>query len=253
MGQMILLNDSRTPKIIFDKRIWTNFIASALVVFGLLISEPWSKTLLNIGLFSLSGAITNWIAVYMLFERVPGIYGSGVISLHFKDFKEGIHQLMMRQFFDQKNLEKFFKGMNGSKYLPDFKHVLKEIDLNPAFDSLLEVIQNSSFGPLLSMAGGVNTLESLREPFKEKIHLVMQKIAVSETFQQAINEKRDEFTASQNLFQKIDIIVTERLEELTPEMVKDIIESMIKNHLGWLIVWGGVFGGLIGLISSFVI
>ena len=52
---------------------------------------------------------------------------------------------------------------------------------------------------------------------------------------------------------KIDIIVTERLEELTPEMVKDIIESMIKNHLGWLIVWGGVFGGIIGLVSSFVI
>ena len=253
MSQIILLTDSRVSGIIFDKRLGTNLIAAALVVFGFWISEPWSKTLLNIGLFSLSGALTNWLAVYMLFERVPGIYGSGVIPLHFEDFKAGIHQLIMRQFFDQNNLEKFFKGVGGSKHLPDFKKIFKEINLNPAFDSLLEIIQNSSFGPLLSMAGGVQALESLREPFKDKMHLVVQKITLSEPFQQAMREKQDEFTASLDLHQKIDVIVTERLDELTPEMIKDIIESMIQKHLGWLVVWGGVFGGLIGLLTSLLI
>ena len=178
---------------------------------------------------------------------------SGVIPLHFEDFKTGIHQLIMRQFFDQNNLEKFFKGADGSEYLPDFKQIFKEINLNPAFDSLLEVIQNSSFGPLMSMAGGIQALESLREPFADKMYLVVQKIAVSETFQQAIRDKQDEFNASKDLHQKIDGIVTERLDELTPEMVKEIIENMIQEHLGWLVVWGGVFGGIIGLITSFVI
>jgi len=253
MSQTILLTDSRASGKIFDKRLGTNLIAAVLVVFGCWISEPWSKTLLNIGLFSLSGALTNWLAVYMLFERVPGIYGSGVIPLHFEDFKTGINQLIMRQFFDQKNIEKFFKGADSSRYLPDFKQVFKEINLNPAFDSLLEVIQNSSFGPLLSMAGGIQALESLRDPFTDKLHLVVQKIAVSEPFQQALREKHDEFSASQDLHQKIDGIVAERLEELTPEMVKEIIEGMIQKHLGWLVVWGGVFGGIIGLITSFVI
>ncbi len=253
MSQTILLSDSRDSGIILDKRIWTNIIASAIVIIGFLISEPWNKPLLSVGLFSLSGALTNWIAVYMLFERVPGIYGSGVVPLHFEHFKKGIHQLIMRQFFDQNNLEKFFKSMDGSKYFPDIKKVLDEIDFNPAFDSLLEVIQNSSFGPLLSIAGGKNALESLREPFKEKIHLVMQKITVSEKFQQVMHKKRSQFAVSQDLHQKIDLIITERMEELTPEMVKNIIESMIQKHLGWLVVWGGVFGGLIGLISSFFI
>ncbi len=253
MSQTILLTDSRGTGIIFDKRLGTNLIAAALVVFGFWISEPWSKTLLNIGLFSLSGALTNWLAVYMLFERVPGIYGSGVVPLHFEDFKTGIHQLIMRQFFDRDNLEKFFKGPDGSMYLPDFKQVFKEINLNPAFDSLLEVIQNSSFGPLLSMTGGIQAMESLREPFTDKLHMVVQKIAVSEPFQQAMREKQDEFTASQDLQKKVDGIVTERLNELSSEMVKEIIERMIQQHLGWLVVWGGVFGGLIGLITSFVI
>jgi len=31
-------------------------------------------------------------------------------------------------------------------------------------------------------------------------------------------------------------------------MIKDIID----NHLGWLVIWGGVFGGFIGLIASFI-
>ena len=103
------------------------------------------------------------------------------------------------------------------------------------------------------MAGGIQTLESLREPFTDKLHLVVQKIAVSEPFQQAMREKQNEFTASQDLHEKIDGIVTERLDELTPEMVKEIIENMIQKHLGWLVVWGGVFGGIIGLITSFII
>jgi hypothetical protein len=25
---------------------------------------------------------------------------------------------------------------------------------------------------------------------------------------------------------------------------------MIQQHLGWLVVWGGVFGGLIGLVAA---
>ena len=85
------------------------------------------------------------------------------------------------------------------------------------------------------------------------MHLVVLKIAESEQFQKTMRKKQDEFTKSQDLHQNIDGIVNERLEELTPEMVKGIIESMIQKHLGWLVVWGGVFGGLIGLITSFVI
>jgi uncharacterized membrane protein YheB (UPF0754 family) len=48
---------------------------------------------------------------------------------------------------------------------------------------------------------------------------------------------------------KVEAIVNRRLEELTPQMVKIIVQDMIQKHLGWLVVWGGVFGGLIGLLT----
>ncbi len=51
---------------------------------------------------------------------------------------------------------------------------------------------------------------------------------------------------------KVNGIVEKRLNELTPRMVKEIIQEMIRSHLGWLVVWGGVFGGLIGLVASFI-
>ena len=48
---------------------------------------------------------------------------------------------------------------------------------------------------------------------------------------------------------EIDLLMTEKLQELTPEKVKTLMEEVIRTHLGWLIVWGNVFGSLIGLVS----
>ena len=48
------------------------------------------------------------------------------------------------------------------------------------------------------------------------------------------------------------MVLWKEILKLTPDKVKQIIEDVIRQHLGWLIVWGNVFGGLIGLISYFV-
>ncbi|MEC7758865.1 MAG: DUF445 domain-containing protein, partial [SAR324 cluster bacterium] len=107
MNQALSLENRGTSGEFFDKRLGTNLVAAALVCGGLWFNGPWRETLLNTGLFALSGAITNWLAIYMLFERVPGLYGSGVIPLHFEDFKTGINELIMHQFFNRENVEKF--------------------------------------------------------------------------------------------------------------------------------------------------
>jgi len=48
---------------------------------------------------------------------------------------------------------------------------------------------------------------------------------------------------------EIDKLMTTKLQELTPERVKALLETVIRSHLGWLIVWGNVFGGIIGVIT----
>jgi hypothetical protein len=44
----------------------------------------------------------------MLFEKVPGLYGSGVIPARFEDFKDGIRELIMQQFFTEENIDRFY-------------------------------------------------------------------------------------------------------------------------------------------------
>ena len=41
-------------------------------------------------------------------------------------------------------------------------------------------------------------------------------------------------------------------QELTADRVKKLIEVVMKTHLGWLVVWGNIFGGLIGIAAEAV-
>ena len=49
--------------------------------------------------------------------------------------------------------------------------------------------------------------------------------------------------------EQVDALLERKLQELTPETVKEMMEHVMREHLGWLIVWGNVFGGSIGLLS----
>ncbi|MCV5333459.1 hypothetical protein OFD71_34835, partial [Escherichia coli] len=90
-------------------------------------------------------------AIHMLFEKVPGLYGSGVIPARFEEFKLAIKNLMMEQFFTEANIDRFLnKEMAGGVNI-DLQPVIEKVDLNPAFDSLVEVIEGSQFGGMLAM------------------------------------------------------------------------------------------------------
>ena len=88
-----------------NKSIITNGLALVIVLLGFMLDNVIIKT---VGLFAISGALTNWIAVHMLFEKVPGLYGSGVIPERFEDFKSGIRTLVMEQFFSKENIIIFY-------------------------------------------------------------------------------------------------------------------------------------------------
>jgi uncharacterized membrane protein YheB (UPF0754 family) len=229
-----------------NKSIITNGLAVALVLLGFFLDNIIIKT---VGLFAVSGAITNWIAVHMLFEKVPGLYGSGVIPERFEDFKSGIRTLVMEEFFSKENIQRFLDDSQQPINL-DFAPIIKKVDLAPTFDSLVEVIKDSSFGQMLGMFGGIEALEPMRQPFVDKMGSALENITQDPKFTMLLQEELTQSDVQQDLHEKINQIVEQRLNELTPKMVKDIIQDMIRQHLGWLIVWGGVFGGLIGLLTA---
>ena len=235
-----------------DKALLTNLVALIIVIIGLFIPAEFQPLILNTGLFALSGAFTNWLAVHMLFEKVPGFYGSGVIPARFEEFKHGIKELIMDQFFTPANIEQFlsssFTDSDEEQSESFVKKMTEKVDFSAAYDSLVDVIMGSSFAGMLSMLGGADALNPLREPFINKMRDFLGRLADDKDFLQQFRQ-----SSTENLLAKVEKIVEKRLEELTPELVKEIIQQMIKKHLGWLVVWGGVIGGLIGLLVSFLL
>ena len=226
---------------ILNKSFLTNLLALLITVVGYYFANSHIK---NIGLYALSGALTNWLAIYMLFEKIPFLYGSGIIPSKFESFKRAIKKMIMEQFFSANNLDKFLASDNVKNYLK--KTIADKIDYDKIFDSFLDMLMTSKYGSMIEMfLGGRDSLEALREPFILKIDAkIIELLNTMNIDSQSVSEK---------VASKIEQVIDTRLDELTPKMVKEIIQRIIHEHLGWLVVWGGVFGAILGLLASFIV
>ncbi len=233
-----------------SKSLLTNLIAIAVILLSFIIPQNFSNAVLYTGLFALSGALTNHIAVHMLFEKVPFLYGSGVIELKFEAFKKAIKDMMMKQFFTREQLNNFFAKEEQQL---DLAPLVQSADFSPAFDALTKTVMESQFGNMLNMFGGESALEALRDPFSKKLKSAVTKIVGSDTFKAQMDHHLQHSSLSDDLINSIEKIVEKRLDELSPKMVKEMMQDLMREHLGWLVVWGGVFGGVIGLVSSFLV
>lgn len=230
---------------LLNKSFITNFLALVIIVIGYASSVQFIKA---IGFFALSGAITNWLAIHMLFEKVPYLYGSGVIPDRFEEFKLSIKQLMMEQFFTLSNIEQFIETEEQQgKDLLNLEPLLNAVDYDKVYEGLVSSIMGSSFGGMLIMMGGEEALVPLKEPFTEKMKLTLAEMVESDRFKTALKQGLDAHKIGGDIVGKIESVIDKRLSELTPQLVKEMVQAIIHEHLGWLVVWGGVFGGLMGL------
>lgn len=239
-------------KKLINKSTVTNFIALLIIATGYIC--PFHPEMTKaIGYFAFSGAITNWLAVHMLFEKIPFLYGSGIVPARFEEFKVSIKALMMEQFFTVENIEHFIEKQEqeGGKVL-NISPLLDAVDYDKVYEGLVSSIMNSSFGGMLMMMGGEEALLPLKQPFVEKMQHTLQDMVESDRFKHALQQGLNAHKIGENLTGKIEDVIDKRLSELTPQMVKQIVQNIIKTHLGWLVVWGGVFGGLLGALFGFV-
>ena len=218
-----------------NKSLITNLIAISITTYGM-FAPTYSTEIFMAGLFALSGGMTNWLAIHMLFEKVPLLYGSGVIPLKFEEIKEGIKNLIMNEFFSNNSLENFLKNTNDVTE----NNFSEKLDYDLIFDKLVEAIEESSLGSMLNVLGGKKSLLPLRMPIEKKIKQVIKEVS--------FNDFKQENNLSELIKENIEKIINKRLLELTPDHVKIIMRDMIHKHLGWLVVWGGFLGFVIGIV-----
>ena len=222
-----------------NKSLITNLIAILIIIVGYLYQEDYQFIIIT-GVFALSGSITNWLAIHMLFEKIPLLYGSGVILDKFEDIKLGIKNLILQELFTETQINNFLLDNK----VTSSDTIINKIDFDKVFIGLVEAIEGSQLGGMLAMVGGRKALDPLKDPFTKKLKIIIEDFVTENT------SSDNNSDTTESLLLKIENILDARLADLSPEDIKLIIQKMIKEHLGWLVVWGGFFGGLLGLVLS---
>ena len=230
----------------FHKGNVSNLISFSLFCLGLYArATGWGAWVLAAGLFGLAGGTTNWLAVKMLFDKVPLLYGSGVIPSRFREIRETVRDLIMRHFFDVDYLRRFFADrMDAIADDPEIEAkvvaLLESEEADEAITRKLEELQNSPAGGMLKMVGTARVKPLVRQ-FVSGVGVELAPRLAAEFAKPGLEVEA--------LREQVDELLTTKLEELTPEVVRQMMDDVMGEHLGWLIVWGNVFGGAIGVLA----
>jgi len=209
-----------------------------------------SRYILSFGLFAFSGGITNWLAVKMLFDKVFFLYGSGVIPNRFVEIREALKAMIMTSFFDEEHMRGFVKE-NFNDAVDIEKSCYDLIDspkMSAMMDEKLKEQLQNPLAVLMCAGFGIQNPTSLI-PLAKPMLMGFAKGMVPE-IQKTVQEVVMKAGDANKLREQIDKLLEDRLQYLTAEAVKAQMEDVIRRHLHWLVIWGNVFGGFIGLISA---
>lgn len=256
-----------------DKGTISNLSSATLFALGLALPRgPVQATILSVGMFAFSGGITNSLAVKMLFDRIPGLVGSGVIPARFREIRAKIRQMILAHFFNDTHLRTFLAEHGNAFSIQDYLkgngqgggYVTRIVDqqweriaapqvIQPIVDQQIEKLMDSSIGGLLVMVGVENVRPAVSQFVTGFVGGLKGKVLeLSAGMEKDVRVELDEDKVVEDIRTSVDRLLDAKLRQLDAPTVKRMLEEMIRHHLGWLVVWGNVFGGALGLVAVLI-
>ena len=254
-----------------DKGTLSNTISASILILGLALDAgPVQALILSAGLFAFSGGITNWLAVKMLFDKIPGLIGSGVIPARFREIRRKVKDLILEHFFEEEYLRKFFsehqKDVDWTRYIKSSREgqsllavfVEKQWEkltsaevIQPMIDKQIDHLADSSVGGFLMMVGLENVRPAVNRFVSAFVESMQDKVmaAAAKASSYDLEIELDEERIIEDIRAQVEPLLETKLHELQADEVTRMMEEVIRNHLGWLIVWGNVFGGALGILA----
>jgi uncharacterized membrane protein YheB (UPF0754 family) len=205
----------------------------------------------------------------MLFDRIPGLIGSGVVPARFREIRAKIRHMILAHFFNDAQLRGFLaerrNGFSIHHYLKGNGQgagvVARMIDqqwdriaapqvIQPIVDLQIEKLMDSSIGGLLVMVGVENVRPAVSQFVTGFVGGLKGKVLeLSAGLEKDVRIELDEDKVIEDIRANVDLLLNAKLQQLDAQTVKRMLEEVIRKHLGWLVVWGNVFGGVLGLVA----
>jgi uncharacterized membrane protein YheB (UPF0754 family) len=247
-----MFNNEKTNSKISNSTI-SNSLSFLIMLSGLIlyssIDSGASKYILSFGLFSFSGGITNWLAVKMLFDKIPFLYGSGIIPGRFKEIRKSMKDTIMTFFFDIDYMNDYLNDKSTSiKKVAQDK--IKQVLNDKEFDNkIVEVLKELTSDNTNIYSGMILMFTNNGTDYNSILNII--KPLMKDFFLNFINNTgHSEFINIITIRSELDKLLDHKMEFITAGIVKVMIENVIRDHLTWLIIWGNIFGGVIGLITQ---
>jgi len=207
------------------------------------------RYVLSFGLFGFAGGFTNWIAIQMLFYKIPFVYGSGIIPARYMEIRNTIKNVIMMNFFDKTYLQKYImqkaESYLGGTKLDDMVNKAVESE---TFDKILdtklvELGSHPAMATFAMMGLDPKSLKPMVKPFVSSLGQALAPLLADKL-------KSGNLIDIDILRKEVDKLMTTKLQDLTPKIVTGLLEAVLLPHLSWLVFWGCFFGGIIGIISQ---
>ena len=158
----------------YDLKVLLTYTVSILLILFAYIfpNLDVSKQMKCIGFFALSGSFTNWIAIKMLFKKIPFLYGSGIILVQFEELKKGIKELILKEFFNENQINIFVLNLKEDNKII-FEDIKNNINYDKIYATLSDYINKSKFSFIIDMMGGAQVLNQLKKPILIKIKKIL--------------------------------------------------------------------------------
>jgi hypothetical protein len=101
---------------------------------------------------------------------------------------------------------------------------------------------------ILGMSSDIAPLVSDPTSMKIRVRWLTSKVKILKNYK--VGGAGTQLLDTKLIQTEIESLLATKMEQLKPQQVKDLLESVMRRHLGWLVVWGNIFGGLIGLVTK---
>eukprot|EP00698_Gefionella_okellyi_P017532 TRINITY_DN5147_c0_g1_i3.p1 TRINITY_DN5147_c0_g1~~TRINITY_DN5147_c0_g1_i3.p1 ORF type:complete len:322 (+),score=51.34 TRINITY_DN5147_c0_g1_i3:145-1110(+) len=203
----------------------------------------FSKYLLSIGLFAFICGISNSIAVKLFFDKVPCIYGSGVVQTHQMELRDAMRRVVMNSCLDSRSLQQHFMSEEqrtrfGDTFSPQhITEALRSTQMELSIDNCIRQIVSESDGPVALQQSKALVVSVIMNMAPEIANLLTQA---------SMTVPPD----SARLRTSLDALVSDKLAEVQPDILRGMINTAFRQHASWVVVWGNIVGAMVGLVAQ---